>query len=324
MGEWEGPIGTFLFVFFVFSLLSFFGVLKKAGYEWRHFFIDPFILTDLAGLSRWYPLTILIPIINIFCFFYLFYRIAVRFGISRRGSVLFSLFPWVLFPYIALSIVEYQPDNPVHVGNCLRFKWRTTLVSCVTGLFVAGGLTTISSEYYPVSGGLLLYFGVHGLIVDIKQGRKGGESQTQTIVPQAPYDYLYLLAMVAPLPTIGLYIADLIPNEVYLLLLRLALLVVCVFIVVVIKTYPRLYWVAFKRARRGKRIGWIAALAGVLLVLVTLPSFDCFLGQRLFASWWSSEYYAVAYMVALLSVLMSAVLYGNWLFSRKPKSLARC
>lgn len=103
-GVFGGLVGYILFVVAVWPLL------KKAGQPgWTALipFVAAFFLVRAAGLSAWWTLLYLVPVVNIV----LAIIVALRLGRAFGHGAVFSIFLLWLFSLIGYFIVSYSGDT---------------------------------------------------------------------------------------------------------------------------------------------------------------------------------------------------------------------
>lgn len=102
----SGGTGLIGLVFYILVAVGLWKVFTKAGYAgiWAIIpIVNVVLLVRIAGMSAWFALLYLIPIVNFVFYIIVAFKIGARF--NRSG--VFSFFLLVLFPYIGYLILGF-------------------------------------------------------------------------------------------------------------------------------------------------------------------------------------------------------------------------
>ena len=109
----EALIWLAFFALWAFWLFGFVFVFTKAGQPGWAVFVPIYnivVLVQIACMSIWWVLALLIPGLNILAFIPVSLAIARRFGKSVAFGIGMALLPFLFYPILGFGRAEYTPD----------------------------------------------------------------------------------------------------------------------------------------------------------------------------------------------------------------------
>ncbi len=109
----EALVWLGIFAFWAIWLFGLLLVFTKAGQPGWAIFVPIYnlvILVQIACMSIWWVIALLIPGLNILAFIPVSFAIAWRFGKGVAFGVGMALLPFIFYPILGFGEAEYTPD----------------------------------------------------------------------------------------------------------------------------------------------------------------------------------------------------------------------